>query len=137
MSYHIQSIEPLKMVPVGGKSGMKTQITQLVDPKLRVAFNRFVTGGPHGSTQIDRAFFEWLNKILQPLDTDPSNLGTGGHFVLRPQGRMVLERFQPIKHAFTGLEDPNANLTLTQGVQVQQTEYAASKVRHRVLEITP
>lgn len=33
------------------------------------------------------------------------SLGDGGHFVLRPMGRLFLDRFEPLKHSFTGTED--------------------------------
>jgi hypothetical protein len=37
---------------------------------------------------------------VEPWDTDQRGLGTGGHTVVKPLDRALLDRFQAIKHRF-------------------------------------
>jgi hypothetical protein len=69
-----------------------------------------MAGGKYGSTFIDRAFLEWLQPKLENQKLLPKDFRTGGHFVLTPMGRVLLRRFEPYKHAFSGTE--SADITL-------------------------
>ncbi|KAF4625147.1 hypothetical protein G7Y89_g13022 [Cudoniella acicularis] len=93
VSYFIDSIEPLKLKKVGA-----------------------LTGDKYGATLIDRAFLEWLEPRLENLDLQSKDFGNGGHVILMPKGRVLLERFEKYKHAFTGTEE--ANITLPRGTVV-------------------
>jgi hypothetical protein len=53
---------------------------------------------------------------LSNLDIDPETVGTGGHMVIRPMSRVLLGKFERIKHAFNGTGD--AQLTLSRGTKV-------------------
>jgi len=58
--------------------------------------------------------------------------------VVKPQGRVLLDRFQPIKHRF-GRPTPNGEksaLALMDNLRVRRTDFARSKVEDGVLEIT-
>ena len=66
-----------------------------------------IAGGRYGATFIDRAFLEWIQPKLPDLDILPTDYGAAGHFVLMPKGRILLERFQTIKHAFNGTGSNN------------------------------
>lgn len=48
----------------------------------------------------------------------PQDVSTGGHLVLTPKGRVLLERFERVKHAFNGTGD--SQLTLPRGNVVNQ-----------------
>ncbi|KAI9786203.1 MAG: hypothetical protein M1839_007613 [Geoglossum umbratile] len=79
VSYRVESIEPFKLTKVG-----------------------VITGGKYGATFIDQEFLEWLQPRLTNLDILPGDFGTGGHFVLNPRGKVLLDRFERVKHAFNG-----------------------------------
>ena len=90
-----------------------------------------------GSIFIDKEFFKWLEKILEPWDSDPRDLGNGGHMIVKPQGRYLLQAFQTIKHRYG---DPSQTgdtsaLPLLDSLAVKQTEFARSKVDSKVLQI--
>jgi hypothetical protein len=90
-----------------------------------------------GSIFIDKAFFKWLETIVEPWDTDPEDLGTGGHMVVKPQGQVLLRRFQPIKHRF-GRPTQNggeSSLTLFDNLKCRKTHFARSKVEDDVVKI--
>lgn len=53
---------------------------------------------------------------MSNLDIDPETVGTGGHMVIRPMSRVLLGKFERIKHAFNGAGD--AQLTLSRGTKV-------------------
>jgi len=58
--------------------------------------------------------------------------------VVKPQGRVLLERFQPIKHRF-GRPTPSGDksaLPLIDNLVLHKTDFARSKVEDGVLEIT-
>lgn len=50
------------------------------------------------------------------MDIDPDAVGTGGHMVFKPRSRVLLERFERIKHAFNGTGD--SQLTVPRGTKV-------------------
>jgi hypothetical protein len=93
VSYRINRVEPLELTRVGGLSGDKC-----------------------GATFIDRAFLEWLLPRLENLDIRPQDFSTGGHMVLMPKGRVLLERFEKVKHLFNGTGD--GQITLPRGTIV-------------------
>jgi hypothetical protein len=70
----------------------------------------FISGGRCGATFIDKAFLEWLHPRLENLDILPKDFGTGGHFVLKEKGNIILERFEREKHAFDGTGQGNIQL---------------------------
>jgi len=70
----------------------------------------FTSGGRYGATFIDKAFLEWLHPRLENLDILPNDFGTGGHFVLMPKGRVILDRFERVKQAFDGTGEGNIQL---------------------------
>jgi hypothetical protein len=70
----------------------------------------FISGRKCGATFIDKAFLEWLHPRLENLDILPKDFGTGGHFVLMPKGKIILERFERVKHAFDGTGQGNIQL---------------------------
>jgi hypothetical protein len=73
-------------------------------------------GGKCGATFIDQAFFEWLQPRLENQELLPRDFRTGGHFILTPKGRVLLERFERVKHAFSGTE--NGDISLPRGTIV-------------------
>jgi hypothetical protein len=91
VSYRIDSVEPLMLTRVGGISGRKC-----------------------GATFIDHAFLEWLRPRVENKDLLPKEFQTGGHFVVTPAVRVLLERFERIKHAFSGEE--GGDFALPRGV---------------------
>lgn len=60
------------------------------------------TGDKCGAIFIDQAFLEWLSERMENLDISPEDFGTGGHMMLRPKGKILLDRFEKVKHAFDG-----------------------------------
>ena len=70
----------------------------------------FILGGRYGATFIDKAFLEWLHPRLENLDILPKDFGTGGHFVLMPKGKVILDRFERVKQAFDGTGEGNIQL---------------------------
>lgn len=81
------------------------------------SFAEWDPGDKCGSTNIDRAFLEWLEQKLENLDILAKDFGTGGHFILKPIGRMLLGRFEAIKHDFNGTE--GGEIALPRGTQVR------------------
>ena len=51
---------------------------------------------------MDRAFLEWLKPKVANLNISPTDVGDGGHFVVTKEGRLLLGRFERVKHAFDG-----------------------------------
>ncbi|KUJ12158.1 uncharacterized protein LY89DRAFT_688619 [Mollisia scopiformis] len=93
VSYRVNKVDPLELHRIGN-----------------------ITGDKCGGTFIDKAFLDFLAPRLANLDIDPETVGTGGHMVFKPRSRVLLERFERIKHAFTGTGD--ASLTLPRGTKV-------------------
>ena len=63
-----------------------------------------------GATFIDHAFLEWLRPKLEDQSLIPKDFLTGGHFVITPLVKVVLMRFERVKHAFTGVEPGDFSL---------------------------
>lgn len=57
-------------------------------------------GGPFGATNIDRAFLQLLQTRVKNFDEVVQVSGAGGHFVVREKGRVLLRRFERLKHDF-------------------------------------
>lgn len=53
---------------------------------------------------------EWLHPRLQNDDIITRDFNSGGHFVLLPKGRILLDRFERVKHAFSGTESGDISL---------------------------
>ena len=49
---------------------------------------------------IDRAFLEWIEPKMLNLDIKATDLGAAGHVVLKPLGKVLLDRFEDRKRAF-------------------------------------
>ncbi|KAI0127153.1 hypothetical protein BJ170DRAFT_363890 [Xylariales sp. AK1849] len=96
-SYRVDSIEPLRLVQIGG-----------------------ITGDKFGATNVDRAFLEWLEPKLENLDILPKDFGTGGHFIFKPIGRTLLEKFERVKHDFTG--DETGDIALPRHTRVREDQ---------------
>ena len=69
-----------------------------------------IAGKKCGATFIDHAFLEWLRPRLQNQDLLPKDFLTGGHFVVTSVVRVVLERFERVKHAFNGTQPGDFSL---------------------------
>lgn len=93
VSYRVNKVDPLELTRVGN-----------------------ITGAKCGGTFVDQAFLEFLQPRLLNLDIDPDAVGTGGHMVFKPRSRVLLERFERIKHAFNGTGD--SQLTVPRGTKV-------------------
>jgi hypothetical protein len=78
-----------------------------------------------GASFIDQEFLKWLQPRLQNLDILPQDFNTGGHMVLMPKGRVLLERFEKVKHAFNGKGE--GQITLPRGT-IPNPEYEESIV---------
>jgi hypothetical protein len=110
-SYRIDSIEPLRLTKIGSISGStKTTLCDDLSDK--------VIGSKCGATFIEREFVAWLQPRLKNLDIMPQDVGTGGHLILMPKGRVLLERFEKVKHAFNGTGD--SQITLPRGTVVNE-----------------
>lgn len=68
-------------------------------------FNYIITGAKCGAILIDQAFMEFLQSRVENIGMDPEDVGTGGHMVLNPIAKLLLDRFQKVKHAFEGTQD--------------------------------
>jgi hypothetical protein len=77
-----------------------------------------IAGGKYGATFIDHAFLEWLRPRLENKDLLPKEFQTGGHFVVTPVVRILLGRFERVKHAFSGTE--NGDFSLPRGAIVAE-----------------
>jgi len=95
-----------------------------------------IVGVACGATKIDQAFFEFLRKVLEPLDTDPADLGSGGHYVMKPVGENMLRRFIPCKHSFGADAETRVDITLPREAQVLPSQWAQSKVSRGILRLT-
>ncbi|KAH6665783.1 hypothetical protein B0J14DRAFT_605889 [Halenospora varia] len=82
VSCRVDKVKPLKFTKVGVTSG-----------------------GKFGATLIDKAFLEFVQGKVVNLDLIPRDFGSGGHFILGRIGRILLERFESVKHAFDGTND--------------------------------
>lgn len=60
---------------------------------------------------IDQHFLKWLGDKIEGISLLPDNYATGGHSIVQPDARIILERFERVKHDFTGKEH-NINITL-------------------------
>ena len=62
-------------------------------------------GANCGATFIDMAFIRWLKSMATNLNIGDNDEGSGGHFLLTPERKALLHRFEPLKRQFTGEED--------------------------------
>ncbi|KAH0537284.1 hypothetical protein FGG08_005909 [Glutinoglossum americanum] len=85
-------------------------VAQCIEPFKLTRVGGITAGGKYGATFIDREFLEWLQPRLTNLDIQAKDFGTAGHFVLMPKGRVLLERFERVKHAFSGTEKGDISL---------------------------
>ncbi|KAI8665736.1 hypothetical protein NCS56_01010700 [Fusarium sp. Ph1] len=100
----------------GGTVDLATYRIDKINP-LEISRVAPGTGAYCGATLIDRAFIRWLKSITTNLDILDDEVGTGGHFLLTPERKTLLNRFDPFKHQFTGSE--TNILTLASGIQVK------------------
>ena len=117
-TYRIDKINPLeisRVAPGTGTSAASVPVQSISYFKIETPF--LVTGAYCGATLIDRAFIRWLKSITTNLDILDDEVGTGGHFLLTPERKTLLNRFDPFKHQFTGSE--TNILTLASGIQVK------------------
>ena len=75
----------------------------------------------------------WIKDLFESLDTESAGIGKGGHHLLTPQEKVILNRFLEHKHNFTGTE--TANIDIPGDFKVKQE--AASKILQGVLTIKP
>jgi hypothetical protein len=61
-------------------------------------------GARCGASYIDQEFLHWLGSRVKGLDTLPSDLTTGGHYIATKSTRFFLQQFEEKKHAFSGEE---------------------------------
>lgn len=87
VSYRIDSVEPLSITRVGQLAGSQC-----------------------GATFIDREFLIWCSEKLDNMGTFDADFGTGGHFVMHPKVRILLERFEIHKHSFEGTRDADIQI---------------------------
>ncbi|KAK3311887.1 hypothetical protein B0H66DRAFT_486708 [Apodospora peruviana] len=87
----------------GGTVDLVTYRIENLDP-LELRKIGVVSGARCGATFIDQAFIKWIESKTTNIGITSNALGTGGHFVLRPQGRTILRRFESCKRQFTGTE---------------------------------
>jgi len=73
-----------------------------------------LVGANCGATFIDRAFIRWIKSLSTNLDIGDNDVGSGGHFLLTPERKVLLGRFEPLKRQFTGEEDNT--ITIARGV---------------------
>ncbi|RSM12109.1 hypothetical protein CEP52_002587 [Fusarium oligoseptatum] len=100
----------------GGTVDLATYRIDKINP-LEISRVAPGTGANCGATLIDRAFVRWLKSITTNLNILDDEVGTGGHFLLTPERKTLLNRFDPFKHQFTGGE--TNILTLASGIQVK------------------
>ncbi|KAF2473741.1 uncharacterized protein BDR25DRAFT_341026 [Lindgomyces ingoldianus] len=89
-SYVVESLQPLKLTRVGNLKGREC-----------------------GATCVDREFLEWCSKNLKRIprkDIIESDSTSGGHFIVKPTGRWLLDEFERNKHAFSGVESADIEL---------------------------
>lgn len=82
--------------------------------------SNWTVGGKCGATFIDRAFLEWLQPKLENEKLVSKDSLTSGHFVVMKMGRILLERFERIKHEFSGSE--NGDISLRRGTIVREDQ---------------
>jgi hypothetical protein len=63
---------------------------------------------------------EWLRPRLEDQELLPRDFQLGGHFVLTPVVRILLERFERVKHAFSGTE--GADFSLPRGALIAESQ---------------
>lgn len=90
-----------------------------------------------GATEIDRAYFRFLQRVLEPFGTDPDTLGVGGHYSLSAVAENLLRRFTEFKHAFGQEGERTVTIVLPRDCRVQRSEWAQSKVKNGILQIDP
>jgi len=96
-SYHLESIDPLKLIRIGNVSGAQV-----------------------GATTVDRAFLAWIETKLGGLDIRPAEYGKGGHYILMPMANVLLGKFEAFKCNFTGSE--SYDLTVPRGAVILSNE---------------
>lgn len=117
VSYRTESIEPLILKRIGGISGRVT------NSNARIAISclsNSVVGGKCGATFIDQAFLEWLQPKLENQELVSKDFRTSGHFVVLKKGRILLDRFERVKHEFSGTE--NGDVSLPRGTIVREDQ---------------
>ncbi|KAK1754394.1 hypothetical protein QBC47DRAFT_383808 [Echria macrotheca] len=102
----------------------------------------FPIGNKCGATFIDTSFTDFVRDRLGEEDWERLNYSegqdnaTGGHNIVKPLVRLLLERFQPIKHQFDGKGTKLGwPLQLPRGIGA--TDNAEKGIESGVLRITP
>jgi len=117
----------------GGTVDLVSYRVQSCDPFVMEVVGR-VTGAKCGATQVDRAFFRWLETVIESRQIYSGDLGTGGHYTIMPAGRAMFRQFEAIKFTFDGTTD--GSITLPRRVQLRNTDEARDRVRQGILKIT-
>ncbi|KAJ2896745.1 hypothetical protein MKZ38_005273 [Zalerion maritima] len=117
VTYRLESLKPFKIVKVG-----------------------LISGKPCGATFVDRSFLKWVEDevIAPPEDGGDSHLmskdmGAGGHYVLKPVGRVLLQRFEDHKNVFSGGE--TSEITMPDTVEFR--DESPGDMGNGILTITP
>ncbi|KAM5344569.1 hypothetical protein ACJ41O_013104 [Fusarium nematophilum] len=100
----------------GGTVDLATYRIDNIDP-MEISRVGPGTGANCGATLIERALVRWLKAITTNLDISDDEVGTGGHFILTPQRKTLLNRFSRFKHQFSGSE--TNVLTLASSIRVK------------------
>lgn len=86
----------------------------------RELFSNCIEGGEYGATFVDRAFLDWLRPKLMDKDLIPIDFLTRGHYIMSPILRVLLARFEIVKHAFEGTQ--HADLTIPRGISLDNDQ---------------
>jgi len=102
----------------------------------------FLSGNRCGATFIDTSFTNFLRERLgeedwaKLNDSGDQDDALGGHNILKPHVRLLLDRFQPIKHQFDGKGSKLGwPLQLPRGIGATNDE--GKGINNGVLKITP
>ena len=132
VSYRVQTRDPFVIEMVGRATGKSASYFRIGE--LGLTLNFFFSGAECGATQVDRAFFRWLETVVESSDIYAGELGTGGHYVIKPWGRAMFRQFEIIKHTFDGTTD--GSITLPRRMRTRDTNEARERIRQGILKIT-
>jgi len=102
---------------------LATYCVESVDP-LALKRIGYLASDTCGAVFIDRRFLAWCDEQIENMDMVEEDYGTGGHYIIKPKGRMLLSRFEKWKHHYTGTESPD--ISIPRGAIVKQSQAQAA-----------
>lgn len=109
-SYFIESDDPVRISPIGRPVGERRRGLWNLQRNANCAL-----GAKCGATFIQRKFIEWLQPKIQGVELLPKDYTSGGHFLVHPEARILLDRFERWMHNYDG-SDQGVSIPLTQNI---------------------